>query len=153
MSFKRGLVEDEGERHQGVGLGAGMGLEAGSDPEMGDALRHFRQSVHAWSETVYQRARVAERAPRRNAWGRAAAWTLGCVLVAGGAGGGWLEYRHHQEQTRIAVAREARHQRQLQEERAREAEQELAQVDRDISRDVPDALQPLARLMITDESQ
>jgi len=153
MSFKRGLIEDEGERREGVGRGAGMGSAAGSDPEMEDVLRDFRQSVHAWSEAMYQRPRVAERAPRRNAWGRAAAWTLGSLLAAGGAGGGWVEYRHHQEQTRIAAAREAQHQRQLQEERAREAEQELAQVDRDISRDVPDALQPLARLMTTDESQ
>lgn len=73
--------------------------------------------------------------------------------MGGGVGGGFLEYQHRQEQARIAAAREAQHQRQLQEERARQAEEELAQVDRDISRQVPDALEPLARLMTTDESQ
>lgn len=67
--------------------------------------------------------------------------------------GGFFSYQHHQEQARIAAAREAEHQRQLVEERAREAEEELARVDRDVSREVPNALEPLAQLMTEDDSQ
>ena len=86
-------------------------------------------------------------------WRKAASWALGSVLVAGGVGGGLLEYQHRQELARIAAAREAQHQRQIQEERAREAEQLLAQVDRDVSQQVPDALEPLAQLMASNEGQ
>jgi hypothetical protein len=123
------------------------------DPELERVLRSFRSSVHAWSDAVYQRPRLVEVAPRRMAWRKAAVWALGSVLVAGGVGGGLLEVQHRQEQARLAAVREAQHQRQLQEERAREAAQELALVDRDVSRQVPNALEPLAQLMTSDESQ
>lgn len=132
-------------------LGSHHGAMA--DPELEQALRDFRSSVHAWSEAVYQRPRLVEVAPRRIAWRKAAAWALGSVLMAGGVGGGLLEYQHRQEQARIAAAREAEHQRQLQEEKARQAEEELARVDSDVSREVPDALEPLAQLMSTDDTQ
>jgi hypothetical protein len=120
---------------------------------MEQALRDFRTSVHAWTDAVYLRPRLVEVAPRRMAWRTAAVWALGSVLVAGGVGGGLLEHQHRQEQARIAAAREAEHQRQLQEERAREAEQELAQVDSDVSRQVPNALEPLAQLMTSNQGQ
>lgn len=124
-----------------------------ADPELEPVLRDFRSSVHAWSEAVYQRPRLVEVAPRRTAWRKAAAWALGSVLMAGGVRGGLLEYQHRQEQARIAAAREAEHQRQLQQEKARQAEEELARVDSDIAREVPDALEPLAQLMSADDSQ
>ena len=38
-------------------------------------------------------------------------------------------------------------------QRAREAEAELAKVDNDVSREVPNALEPLAQLMTLDDSQ
>jgi hypothetical protein len=126
-------------------------LEA--DPDLQMALRDFRTSVHAWSEAVYQRPRLIQAAPRRMAWRKAASWALGSVLVAGGVGGGLLEYQHRQEQARIAAAREAQQQREIQEERARQAAEELARVDSDISREVPDALEPLAQLMSTGGSE
>jgi hypothetical protein len=75
------------------------------------------------------------------------------MLVIGAAGGGVLEYRHRQETARIAAAREARQQRALAEEREREAEKELAKVDTDIAREVPNAMEPLAQLMTEDDSQ
>jgi len=78
---------------------------------------------------------------------------LGSVLAFGVAGGGILEYQHRQEMTRVAAAREAQHQRQLAEEHAREAEQQLARVDGDVARQVPDAMEPLAQLMAEDESR
>jgi len=133
---------------------AGPRTDAGSlgDAELGLALRDFRSSVHAWSDAVHQRPRLVEVAPRRMAWRKAAAWALGSVLVVGGAGGGLLGYRLQQEHARIA-AREAKHQRQLQEQRARQAEEELAQVDSDVSREVPAALEPLGQLMTADESR
>ena len=123
------------------------------DPEMERVLRDFRASLHAWSDAVRQRPRFAVAASRRVVWRRAVVWALGSVLVAGGAGGGLLEYQHWQEQTRRVAAREVERQRELQEQRAREAEQELAKVDSDVSQEVPDALEPLARLMTADESQ
>ena len=70
-----------------------------------------------------------------------------------GAGGGFLEHQHRKEQARIAAAREAEHQRQIEEQRAREAEEELAKVDSEVSREVPHALEPLAQLMTDDNGQ
>jgi hypothetical protein len=68
------------------------------------------------------------------------------------------ERRHQQELARIAAAQAALHQRELAEQHAREQKEllarvdsELAVVDRDVSREAPDALEPLARLMAEDE--
>ncbi len=135
----------------------GTGLEmvgSDGDSELDRVLSDFRLSVHAWSNAVYHRPRhVVGVAPRRMAWRRAAVWSLGAVLVAGSTGGGLLEYQHWQEQTRIAAVREAERERQLREERTREAAEQLAKVDSDVSRQVPNALEPLAQLMTEDESQ
>ena len=149
FSKARGVGKD-----RGVG-GAGASEPDGfsPDPEMERVLQDFRSSVHAWSEAVYRRPRLVEVAPRRMAWRTAAGWALASVLVLGGAGGGFLGYRHEQQQGRIAAARAVEQHRQVQEERAREAERELAQVDNDVSREVPSALEPLGQLMTPDESQ
>jgi hypothetical protein len=130
------------------------GTDLIEDPMLDRALRDFRSSVHAWSEAAYNRPRIMhEAAPQRAAWRKAAAWSLGSMLVVGVAGGGAFEYQHRQEMARIAAAREVQHQRQLAEEHFREAEQELARVDSDVARQVPDALEPLAQLMAEDESR
>jgi len=124
------------------------------EPVLDRALGDFRNSVRAWSDAAYNRPRIVrEVAPRRAVWRKAAAWSLGSVLAFGVAGGGILEYQHRQEMTRVAAAREAQHQRQLAEEHAREAEQQLARVDGDVARQVPDAMEPLAQLMAEDESR
>jgi hypothetical protein len=128
--------------------------ESIDDPALNRILGDFRSSVHAWSEAAYNRPRIIREAvPRRAAWRKAAAWSLGSLLAAGVAGGGLLEYQHRQEMARVAAAREAQHQRQVAEQRAREAEVELARVDSDVARQVPNALEPLAQLMAEDESQ
>ena len=149
--------KEPGERDNWVNPGAGLGMVDGPrqdpDPEMERVLRDFRLSVHAWSEGMYQSPRLVEVPPRRIAWRRAAGWALGSVLVIGSAGGGLLGFQHRNEQARIAAAHEAEHQRHVQEERARQAAEELAKVDTDVSQQVPDALQPLAQLMTSDSSQ
>jgi hypothetical protein len=116
-------------------------------------LTDFRSSVHAWSEAAHNRPRPIAAASRRAVWRKAAAWSLGSMLVIGASGGSVVEYRHRQEAARIAAAREAQQQRALAEERERDAEKELAKVDSDVAREVPNAMEPLAQLMTEDESQ
>lgn len=156
MSFDQNIPKNAEKRENRIApepLGepnGGLALE----PDMEQVLRDFRTSVHAWSEAVYHRPRLLGKvAPQRTAWRKVAAWSLGSVLVLGLAGGGSLEYRHRQEQARIAAAREAEHQRQVAEQRAREAEEELAKVDSAVSRETPNALEPLAQLMAEDDNQ
>jgi hypothetical protein len=124
------------------------------EPVVETALRDFRNSVRAWSDAAYNRPQIMrDAAPRRAAWRKAAAWSLSSVLAFGVAGGSILEYQHRQEITRIAAAREAQRQHELDQERAREAEQQLARVDSDVARQVPNAMEPLAQLMAEDESR
>jgi hypothetical protein len=76
-------------------------------------------------------------------------------LAAGGVSSGVWE--HHQHEARIAAARVAEYERQVAEQRAqwnREEEENLmAKVDSDVSQEVPTAMQPLAQLMIEDQTQ
>jgi hypothetical protein len=124
------------------------------DPELDQALKTFRLSVHAWSDAAYNRPRpFVAPAMHHRAWRLAAAWTLGFALVAGGVSGGIFERHHRQEVARIAAQREAEHQRQLAADRAREEEELLAKVDSDVSRQVPSAMEPLALLMAEDETR
>jgi hypothetical protein len=124
------------------------------DPDLEEALKSFRSSVHAWSDAVYNRPRpVAAPAFDRKVWRLAAAWALAFVLVAGGVSGGILERHHRQEMAMIAAQREAEHQKQIAAERAREEEELLAKVDSDVSREVPSAMEPLALLMAEDETR
>jgi hypothetical protein len=129
-----------------------MGLED-QESELRESLSHFKASVDAWSEAMISRPRTAREVIVRRSWRFAAGWTLGCALLAGSISGGVYEQRQKQEQARVAAAREAEHQRQLAAERAREEEDLLAKVDSDISRQVPDAMEPLASLMAEDESK
>jgi hypothetical protein len=123
------------------------------DQEFEQALRNFRLSVHAWSEAAYNRPR-AVKTVRQRSWRLAAGWALGCVLVAGSVSGGVYERHHRQELARIAAAaRAAEQQKQAAEAKAREEEDLLAQVDSDVSRQVPSAMEPLAQLMAEDESK
>jgi len=149
MNFEDQVSKNQGDEvaTQRAGQSADRELH---DPQMDHVLRDFRLSMHAWSDAMYQRPRQVEVAHRRMAWRRAAAWTLGSVLVVGGAGGGLIEQQHRKEQARIAAVREAEQQRQIKE---RQAEEELAKVDTDVSREVPDSMEPLAQLMTPDETQ
>jgi hypothetical protein len=128
--------------------------EEALEPMLEEALANFRSTVLAWSDAAYHRPRTAlAAAPRHRLWRLAAGWSLGCVLIAGGVSGGFYEHRHRQEVARMAAVREAEHQRQVAEQRAREEEDLLAKVDSDVSREVPSAMEPLAQLMAEDEAR
>lgn len=119
-----------------------------ADPVLKQALGDFRARVHAWSDAAYNRPFESKVVVRRT-WRLVAGWSLACVLLAGALSGGLYEH-HRQVEARIAAAREADHQRQLEAQRAKEeAQQEddmLASVDTAISREVPSAMEPLAAL-------
>jgi len=124
--------------------------------EMVEALRDFRLSVHGWSEVEFSRRRTVVDTLRRKFWRLAVASALGCVLVTGSVSGG-VVYQHHLNAKKIAQARMIEQQRLLAEQRNRQAQLEeedlLARVDSDVSRVVPSAMEPLARLMAEDENQ
>lgn len=123
-----------------------------ADLELEQALKNFRSSVHAWSESAYGQPHMPVRV-YRTSWRVAAGWALGCVLAAGSLTGGLYERHHRQELAKIAAAQEvARQQKLAAEERARvENEDLLAKVDSDVSREVPSAMEPLAQMMAEDE--
>lgn len=138
------------------------------EPELEAALRNFRASVQAWSEAEYSRPRTAMLAQQHASWRLALGWALGCVLAAGSLAGGLYARRHQQQLAAQAAALQAAHQRQLAAERP-QAEQKqqtrenvqarpknddastddslMATVDTDVSREVPEAMEPLAQMM------
>jgi hypothetical protein len=151
---------DKGESGVSKVSGAsGVGNSSGDavlEPELAQAIADFRLSVHAWSEAAMSRPRTAVEVAVRRTWRLAAGWALGCALIAGGLSGGVYEHRLHQEQARMA-AQAAERQRLAAEQRgkdaAREEEELLAKVDSDVAREVPSAMEPLARLMAEDETR
>jgi hypothetical protein len=121
------------------------------DLELEQALKNFKSSVHAWSDAAYSRPRTWSREVRRRSWRLALSWALGCVLVAGTVSGGLLERHHRVGQARIAAEqRAAEQQKQVREQQARAQvsdEALLAEVDSDVARQVPSAMEPLAQMM------
>jgi uncharacterized protein HemX len=136
-----------------------VGNVAEEPGELDEALTNFRLSIHAWSEASFSRQRTANApvAPRK-VWRLAVGWALGCVLVAGGASAGI--WQHQQRELRNAAARVAEqqhlHEQLVIQQRSLQARQEdedlLAKVDSDVSREVPVAMEPLAQLMVEDET-
>ena len=121
------------------------------DPDLARTLADFKASVHAWSDAASARPRAVHPAIIHRTWRLAAGWAMSAVFIAGA--GSALTYEHHQrvQQARIAAAaRAAEQQRQLAAQRARNEEDLMYKVDADVSRDVPDAMQPLAALMADD---
>jgi hypothetical protein len=134
--------------------GSKLAEDEGLDTELLQALKNFQSSVHAWSSAAYNRPRTPAQVVRRRSWRLAAGWALGCALVAGSVSGGVYERHHRQEMARIAAARQAEQQRQAAAQRVSpEDEDLLAKVDSDVSRTVPDAMEPLAQLMAEDQSR
>jgi hypothetical protein len=140
--------------HEGPGRDA-RGFEAqeleAQEKELEQVLAHFRQSVHAWSEAELSRPRTLAPAAPHRSWRIASAWALGCVLAAGSLAGGLYD-RHHRQELAAAAAREARAQQQAAEQQlqaaARQQDAKLfADMDRDVSQEVPSAMEPLAQLM------
>jgi hypothetical protein len=151
------LISRFAENPRGTGANANLDkLVAGeaNEPVLEEALANFRASVLAWSGAEFGRARTPAKTVRRRSWRLAAGWALAGVLVAGGVGSGIQERQHKLELARIAAeARAAEQRRVIAEQRAREEEDLLANVDSDVSREVPSAMEPLARLMADDETR
>lgn len=127
------------------------------DPVLKQALGEFKFSVRAWSDAAYSRPRAArEMVVRKRKM--AVGWSFAAVLLAGALSGG-LYQRHHQQEVAAQLeaqhAAEARRQADAQ-QRARDAqtdEEVLASVDKDLSREVPTAMEPLAQLGDEGEAQ
>lgn len=136
---------------------------ADEQDELNKALGEFRLSVHAWSDAVYSRTRTTVVSSPRRVWRLVAGWSLACVLVAGGVSAGVWEHHEHQQEMRIAAARATVQQRQAVQEQEQQVRQEkadlptkddlLAKVDKDVSREVPAAMEPLEQLMAEDETR
>ena len=71
-------------------------------------------------------------------------------MVVGTVSGGVYEHHRKQEIDRAAAAQAAEHERQVAAAEAKEEEDLMANVDSDVAREVPSALEPMASLM-TDE--
>jgi hypothetical protein len=121
------------------------------DQNLDEALRNFKLSVDAWSETAYSTRRVAPSIPHRN-WRPAAAWALGCALVASSVSGSVYQRHERQLEAKQAAAKLAAQQKQAADLKAADEEDLLASVDSEVSRQVPSAMEPLAQ-MAEDESK
>jgi hypothetical protein len=128
--------------------------EREQDAKLEQALKNFRSSVHAWGEAEYSRPHHPENVARLTSWRVAAGWALGCVLAAGTVTGGMID-QHHRQEVAKAAATEAARQEKIQAEQwaVKESDDLLANVDNDVARQVPRAMEPLAELMTEDESQ
>ena len=141
--------------------------DARMDVALGETLKDFRLSVHAWSEAAMNRPGRSIHPAVRTTWRLAVSWAMGCLLAAGSVGGALYERHHRQEVVRQAAAEQVR-QRQLAAEMTtaantrdqngsastrEEDEQLLAEVDSAVSRQVPSAMEPLAALMEGTEDQ
>lgn len=126
-----------------------------AETELAEVLKDFRASVHAWSEAEFARPRAVSLAAHRHTWRRALAWALGCVLAAGSLSAGVEEYHHRERLALLAAQRRAEQRQMAAQQRAAEAaaqgrmsdEKLMAAVDKDVSQEVPSAMEPLAQLM------
>lgn len=133
--------------------GMNRGASAAQDEGVEQALANFRATVCAWSEAAYRQPRVMETAVRHRSWRLAAGWALGSAVLVGGITGGLVE-QHARNEAQI-VAREARLQQQAAaRQQARQEDRELMiTVDGEISQEVPDAMEPLTRMMELADNQ
>jgi hypothetical protein len=131
------------------------------DPILERALADFRQSVHAWSEAELDRPRQVK-VSVRSSWRPALAWAMGCVVVAGAVSGGLYDHQRTIIARQQAQARAIQQQRELAEQQKHQMaaatpqandESLLSNVDSDVSRSVPAAMEPLAQLMQDDSTE
>jgi hypothetical protein len=129
-----------------------------NDQEVEQALRNFRASVHAWSETELTRSR-AVKAPQSPVWrwlaAPAVSWGAAAVLAFTAVGVPVAVHREHQAQ--LVAQQHAEEQQRLRDAQEKAATQMAAidddkllqHVDEDITQSTPDAMEPLASLMRT----
>jgi uncharacterized protein HemX len=121
------------------------------DARLEEALSNFRLNIHAWSEAAMRPfAPAIAASPHGIPWRRTLAWAMGVLVAVGAASGGI--YEHHRQQVLAwqAQQRQMEFEQRAQTLRAAEMDQLLANVDRDVSQEVPDALEPLAQMMSDD---
>jgi uncharacterized protein HemX len=127
------------------------------DPAMRQALGDFKASVHAWSDAVLSHPRTVREVVVRRSWRLAVGWGLTAVLLGSTLSAGLYEHHHAQVLAQLAAQRALEKQHQLATQHAQEmAQQEedlFASVDKDVSREVPSAMEPLAQLTDDDETQ
>ncbi len=124
------------------------------EPEMREALGNFKLSVEAWSEAMMSRPREAK-VPARTNWSAVTKWALGCMVFAGTVSGGLYQNHKQLEAQKVEAARIAEQQREMEAAKLAKADEEdlMADVDSDVARQVPSALEPLATLMTEDETK
>lgn len=126
------------------------------EPQMDEALKQtlkdFRSSVHAWSAAEYGQSHQAVRV-YKTSWRVAASWALGCALAICSVAGGVYERQHLKEQAKIAAAAQAARQAKLLVEQRNASEDLFAKIDSDVSREVPSAMEPLAKMMVEDSTE
>lgn len=127
----------------------GTAPEPQPEAELMQTLANFRENVHAWSEAEFNRPREV-RVAVHSAWRPVLAWALGCVVIAGGVSGGIYDHHRVVVARQMAAARLAQERRLAEQQKAQEDESLLANVDTDVSRSVPAAMEPLAQLMEDD---
>jgi hypothetical protein len=124
------------------------------EPEVREALGNFKLSVDAWSEAMVSRPRGAKD-PARTNWSAVTKWALGCVVFAGTVSGGLYQNHQQLEAAKVEASRIAEQQRDMEAAKLAKLDEEdlMANVDSDVARQVPSALEPLATLMTEDEAQ
>jgi hypothetical protein len=123
------------------------------DETVAAALMDFKSSMHAWSDAAYSRPRPVRQQVARRGWRLALGWAMGCLLVAGTVSGGLFEHQHRQQEARAAAEQRAAEAVRQQQAAKLDEEELMAQVDSDVSQQVPSALEPLARMMGDDGVQ
>ena len=132
--------------------------ESQEDPQVLEALRHFRESVHAWSDAEYSKPKLVRQSKRSTVWTMITSpllgWSLAAAVLA--ATVGVPVTVHHQRVIEIQHREAAEKQQKLEEEKAAQARAAaidddalLSHVDSDIAQDAPDAMQALSSLMNT----
>jgi hypothetical protein len=125
------------------------------DVQVETALRHFRESIHGWSEHEFAKPRAVPASQRSGLWSmrnRVAAWGLASLLVISAVTVPVdVHYRHQQQ--RIAAQRAAGESQRKHDEELRQMamamtdEELMRHLDSDVSQATPDAMEPLASLM------
>ena len=124
------------------------------EPELRKALSDFKLGVDAWSDAMISRPREAQ-APARTNWSAVTKWALGCVVFAGTVSSGVYQNHKQVEAAKVEAARIAQEQRAMEAARVSNVNEEdlMADVDSDVARQVPSALEPMATMMNDDQTK
>jgi hypothetical protein len=128
------------------------GEEMHLEPELRQALDHFKAGVHGWSRAVENRPH-AVRSVRHRLWRLSAGWAVASLLAVGAVSGLLYERHQRQELAQIQHERLLEQQQEMTQQRQQAEEDLLAKVESDISREVPSAMEPLAQLMTSDGTE